>query len=162
MVDPFERLSNIESSYNESSPLYKFSYEFQNIIQTTTSLESTSTYPVILKGYSDLKKRSEQQKNICNKIEGSLDALTLRLEKSFIKSRILEQKMLNILTKLRNSKLRSDLVQKNNYNFYNVELGNLTEIHTYEASGDLVKVLSKMRLVLQKLLEATRQEKSKK
>lgn len=163
MIDPLERLSNLENAYDISSPFCKFTFEFQNLIQVPNTLESTQTYPVVLRGYPELKKRSEQQKATSIKIEGSLDALIYRIEKNSSKGKMIEQRMENILIKLRNSELRTILVAKKKFHFPGGSgLGTIPDIQTYQAPNSLVKALVKMRLVLQKLLEATKAEKNTK
>ena len=108
MLDPLQELANLENAYNPSSPFYKFTFTFQNLVSVSNTLESMSTYPVTLRGYDDLKKRCEQQKIITMKIEQSLNSLGTRLEKTVSKGKLFEQRMTNILMKIR----KSDIILK--------------------------------------------------
>lgn len=161
MTDPLERLVNLEIAYDITSPYYKFTYKFRNLVNVPNGLQTTETYPVILRGYGDLKKRTEQQKTISTKIEGSIDALSDKFEKISTRSNILQQRMQNILIKLRNSELRAKYVMKKKIHLSGTaELGDLPQIRTFEASEQLPKNLHKMRLVLTNLLNAIRVSKN--
>lgn len=140
-----ELLTNLENSYNPNSPTYKFTFTFFNIL-------STSLYPITLKGYSDLKNRVNQQKQITTKLENSLSALSVKLEKIISKGIFLEKKMIQILQKIRKSDLRSQKLSSSG-NFKN-----LNEIPNFESNKEFNFVLEKMRLVLRNLNEAVKNE----
>ncbi|KRH93549.1 hypothetical protein M153_7790002382 [Pseudoloma neurophilia] len=154
MSDPLERLTELERAYDINSPYYKFTYQFYNL--ASGPLQTTQTYPVTIRGYDDLKKRTDQQKQISLKIEGSLDALSDKLEKISSKSNILQQKMYNILLKLRNSHLRTKMILQNRSTINNFELEQISEIKTYQSPNELPKIMNKIRLVLQNLLNAVK------
>lgn len=162
MIDPLKKLEDLENCYNESSQFYKFSFTFQNLSSEQGSLHSSKTYPIVLKGYDDLKKRTEQQKTVIDKIDGSLDALADKLEKNVAKGKALELKMNSILAKIRNSDIRALYLSKKNINFDpNISLS-IKELELYQAPVDLIKILTKMRKVLFNLSQAIEAEKNNK
>lgn len=92
-MDPLETLENLEKACDPSSPLYKFTHTFYNLAE--------KQYPVELKGYPELIKRYEKQKEVVEKLNGALLAMTQRIDNLNAKSMIINQRMQKITKAVR-------------------------------------------------------------